>query len=183
MHVYLRDEPIRLEMRTVDPEGLAPQGSDLVAVAFHVTGRDTPSFRALLPSETLAVLAEALREPVRLGLLAEEPEEGAEIQAMVGVAVPVGSLEGGAEDEDAFEDEDEQPSAAAEPWRESVPTWEEEEEEEARTALLAFAPLIRLHRRFPDDFGEELADLLETALAGQTKSVLEARIDRLLGDL
>jgi hypothetical protein len=178
MHVYLRDEPIRLEMRMVDPEGLAPEGSDLVAVAFHVSGRDVPSFRALLPPETLAVLVEALREPVRLGLLAEEPQgEQEEIQAMVGVAVPVSELEGEIEEAD-----EEGASAADEPWRASIPAWEEEEEE-PRTALLAFAPLIRIQRRFPSDFAEELADLLETALAGQTKSVLEARVDRMLGDL
>ena len=52
-----------------------------------------------------------------------------------------------------------------------------------RTALLAFAPLVRLKRKFPHDFGEELADLLETALAGVTRPALEARVDRMLGDL
>ena len=55
MHVYLRDEAVDLEMRMVDPEGLAPDGSDLVAVAFHVRGKEQPSFRALLPPETVAV--------------------------------------------------------------------------------------------------------------------------------
>ena len=49
--------------------------------------------------------------------------------------------------------------------------------------MLAFAPLVRLARRYPDDFGEELADLLESALAGATRPSLEARVDRMLGGL
>ena len=182
MHVYLREESVDLEMRMVDAEGLAPEGSDLLPVAFHVRGKEQPSFRALLPPETVEVLRDALTEPVSLGVLAEEPEDaGAEIQAMVGLAMPIdpGELSetGG-------------PEGPNEAWKSSAPDpdgWRGEGDsggaEPPRTALLAFAPLVRLHRRFPEDFGEELADLLEAALAGATRPALEARVDRMLGDL
>lgn len=181
MHVYLREEPVPLEMREVDPEGLVPEGAELVAVAFFVAGNERPSFRALLPPETVAVLSEATQEPVQLGLLAEEPESpAAEVHAMVGLSVAVsGPLPG-------------EPPAEApdEPWKSpegwSADAWKDEDESEPempRTALLAFAPLVRLKRRFPDDFGAELADLLESAIAGATRPNLEARVDRMLEEL
>lgn len=191
MHVYLRDEPVNLDMREVDAEGMVPDGSDLIPVAFYVRGNQQPSFRALLPVETIEVLEEALEDPVTLGVLAEEPEDqSSEIQAMVGLAIPMG-----ADDVEEDEDEDDGESEAedgAEPWRASVAdaeAWRGEEDEELeegevpRTALLAFAPLVRLKRKFPLDFAEELADLLETALSGETRPALQARVDRMLGDL
>ena len=182
MHVYLREETVDLEMRIVDAGGLVPEGSDLIPVAFHVRGQPHPSFRALLPPDTVAVLQDALTLPVSLGVLAEEPEEpNAEIQAMVGLAMPInpGEMGDGAEE------------SAAEPWKASAPdpeAWRGDDggegpDESPRTALLAFAPLVRLQRKFPNDFGEELADLLEAALAGATRPALEARVDRMLGDL
>ena len=183
MHVYLRDETVDLRMQEVESEGLVPDGADLLPMAFYVRGNEQPSFRALLPSDTIEVLREALEEPVVLGVLAEEPEDpGSEIHAMVGLAIPVG------DDEEVEEKEE----PAAEPWRASVGDPEGwrggdpaagEEPASPRTALLAFAPLIRLQRKFPYDFGEELADLLEAALSGATRSALEARIDRMLEDL
>ena len=189
MHVYLRDEPIALRMEQVDGQGLIPEGAELVPVAFYAQTNDHPSFRALLPPETVEVLREALTEPVTLGVLAEEPEDpDGEIQAMVGLTVPVSDL--GGLTPDAEEHDEEEPS---EPWRSSAgdpEAWrgqeepEEEEEGEApRAALLAFAPLVRLRRKFPYDFAEELADLLEAALSGSTRPALEARIDRMLGDI
>ena len=185
MHVYLRDEPVDLQMQEIDAEGLVPEGSELVPVAFRVRGNETPSFRALLPPETVTVLREALVEPVTLGVLAEEPEDPeAEIRAMVGLAVPVSDL-GPEEREEGPEEPWKASVGDAEAWR-GESEWEEGAEEEGelpRTALLAFAPLVRLQRRFPLDFGEELADLLEAALAGITRPALEARVDRMLGDL
>lgn len=183
MHVFLRDEMVDLQMQEIEAEGMVPEGSDLIPVAFRVRGNESPSFRALLPPETVVVLREALLEPVTLGVLAEEPEDpGAEIRAMVGLAVPVGEAEGAEEREEPDE-----------PWKASLGDsegWRDGDDEEAgaepevpRTALLAFAPLVRLQRRYPEDFGEELADLLETALAGVTRPVLEARVDRFLEDL
>lgn len=75
----------------------------------------------------------------------------------------------------------------AEPWSADPDAWKgdvgEAEEEGERTVLLAFAPLVRLRRKFPEDFGEELADLLESALAGDTRPNLEARVDDMLGGL
>ena len=184
MHVYLRDEPVELELREVDHEGLLPEQAELIPVAFYADGNDRPSFRALLPPETLAILEEALQTPVQLGLLAEEPEElTAEIHAMVGLSIPVDQLPEGistdGEEEPAHDEELEpwQSAPAADAWR-GVGT---EPEEAPRTVMLAFAPLVRLTRRFPDDFGEELADLLESALSGATKPSLEARVDRMLG--
>ena len=187
MHVYLRDKQVTLRMESVDAQGLVPGDSDLLPMAFFAEGNDQPSFRALLPPDTVQILREALESPVTLGVLAEEPEEqGEEIRAMVGLAVP---LSEGQLPESEGDDEE------SEPWRESLgasEAWrgEEETEEESfeggetpRTALLAFAPLVRLKRRFPEDFGEELADLLESALSGSTRPALEARVDRLLDDL
>ncbi len=184
MHVYLRDEPVELELREVDHEGLLPEEAELIPVAFYADGNDRPSFRALLPPETLAILEEALQTPVQLGLLAEEPEEAtAEIHAMVGLSIPVDQLPEGisteGEEEAGHEEE-------LEPWQSapSADAWRgegAEPDEAPRTVMLAFAPLVRLTRRFPDDFGEELADLLESALSGATKPSLEARVDRMLG--
>jgi hypothetical protein len=192
MHVYLRDEPVELAMQQVDAEGLAPDGTELVPIAFYVRGKEHPSFRALLPPDTIDVLREALDQPVTLGVLAEEPEDAtAEIRAMVGLAVPVADVE---DDEDEELEEmaiGEQPD---EPWRASVgdpEAWRGqggvdvpgEDPDAPRTALLAFAPLVRVRRKFPHDFAEELADLLETALSGVTRPALQARVDRLLDDL
>ena len=181
MHAYIRDEPITLAMRTTDTEGLVPDDSGLIAVAFHAGSNPRPSFRALLPPETLATLELAFREPVRLGVLAEEPETpDAEIHAMVGLEIPADSLPEAAQPEQ--EDDSSEPWSSSSPdaWRGDVHT---DDASSPRTVLLAFAPLVRLHRKHPDDFGEELADLLESALAGDTRPVLQARVDRLLGDL
>jgi hypothetical protein len=178
MFVYLREDPVRMEVRNVDADGLIPADSELVAVAFYVNGNELPSFRSLLPSETITSLKQAAAALVRLGLMAEEPENSAaELHAMVGMAIPVIGSAGEAGEE------------RSEPWRAQDPdVWKGDEEEEAgggmpHLALLTFAPLVRLTRKFPFDLGEELADLLESALAGSTRPALEARVDRMLGDL
>lgn len=177
MHVYLRDEAVELEMREVDTEGLVPEEGALVAVGFWVVGNERPSFRALLPPETLEVLTTAVAEPVRLGVLAEEPDEaGEEIHAMVGLTLPA----------DAVQRTDDEERDGGEPWQTTpADAWkgEDADDEADRTVLLAFAPLVRLERRFPDSFGEELADLLESALSGATRPALQARVDRMLGDI
>lgn len=182
MHVYLKEEPVDLEIREVDPEGLVPEDSDLIPVAFYVAGNERPSFRAILPPQTVAVLEEATLAPVRLGLLAEEPEDAGEIHAMVGLSVTMHGDEG-----DAHEEEE---GPSPEPWSSNPDAWRGEADEDGdddeggeRTVLLAFAPLVRLRRKYPDDFAEELADLLETALAGETKPSLEARVDDMLGGI
>lgn len=179
MHVYLREEPIELEIREVEPEGIVPEDSELIPVAFYVAGNERPSFRAILPPQTVAVLEEATLEPVRLGLLAEEPESaGEEVHAMVGLSI---TMEGDPEGMEAGEE------GGAEPWSADPDAWrgegEDAGEDGERTVLLAFAPLVRLRRKFPEDFGEELADLLESALAGDTRPNLEARVDDMLGGL
>jgi hypothetical protein len=178
MHAYIRDELVSLSIRQTDTEGLAPEDSGLTAVAFHTPDNPRPSFRALLPPETLATLERAFLEPVRLGVLAEEPETpDAEIHAMVGLELPADSIETGADREE---------ESSAEPWSTSSDAWRgdvHDGEDTPRTVLLAFAPLVRLRRKHPEDFGEELADLLESALAGDTRPVLQARVDRLLEDL
>jgi len=178
MHVYLRDEQVRLRMEEVDAEGLTPAGSDLRPVAFFADENENPSFRALLPPDTLDALRDAISAPVTLGVLAEEPENVEdEIRAMVGLAVPI---PGGQEEE--TEDEPWRASAgSSEAWRGEDA--EDSSEDAARTALLAFAPLVRFKRRYPTDFGEELADLLESALSGATRPVLQARVDRMLDEI
>lgn len=184
MHVYIREEPVALSMREVDAEGLVPEATELVPMAFYVDRNDRPSFRAMLPLETLSLLRQTLRGPVQLGLLAEEPEspEG-EIKAMVGISIPVHSLPDGMVPEELDDEEDDD----AEPWRSSAnydgwrgDEWEDDDDAQ-RTVLLAFAPLVRITRRCPDDFGEELVDLLESAIAGATRPSLEARVDKMLG--
>jgi hypothetical protein len=185
MHVFLRAEPVQLRMVPADAQGLVPEGSDLVPMAFYVNGNDQPSFRSLLPPETEATLGKALSGPVILGVLAEEPDDpSVEVRAMIGIAVPMRT------DLPVSEDDQED-----EPWRASagdVDAWRGETSSAppsgpdgfpAHTALLAFAPLVRLQRKFPLDFAQELADLLETALAGATRPALEARVDRMLEDL
>ncbi|MDB4951473.1 MAG: hypothetical protein JWM27_4122 [Gemmatimonadetes bacterium] len=186
MQVYLKEEPVALEMREVDAEGLVEDEAGLVPVAFFVTGNQKPSFRALLPPETLVMLEEATQKPVMLGLLAEEPEDPAgEVRAMVGLSLSPGDMP----DTLVVEDEDDDDEDSSEPWTSAdADAWKSEgdddrEEGGGRTVLLAFAPLVRLARKFPNDFSEELADLLESALAGDTKPNLQARIDRMLGDL
>lgn len=187
MHVYLREEPVNLRMEAVDSQGLVPDDSELLPMAFFAEQNPQPSFRALLPLETVEVLRQALGAPVVLGVLAEEPDDaGDEIQAMVGLAMPI--PEGQITDSDLDGGDDD-----AEPWRASADSseaWRGDADEDEfddddgmpRTALLAFAPLVRLARRFPEDFANELADLLESALAGATRPALEARVDRMLGE-
>lgn len=182
MHVYLRDEPVDLEMREVEPEGLLSDDSALIPVAFYADGNENPSFRAFLPPETIVILHQVIRGPVRLGLMAEEPEDpDKEIQAMVGLTIPVEALPPGMVAE-AEESEQE-----LEPWQTGggVESWKgddaDEDDDRPRTVMLAFAPLVRIKRRHPGDFAEELADLLESAIAGATKPSLEARVERMLG--
>jgi len=190
MHVYLREDLVELEMREVDAEGLIDEESDLIPVAFYVLGNERPSFRALLPASTVAVLEEATLEPVRLGVLAEEPEApGGEIRAMVGLSMPYQ----GEPDEDGPGAAGEEREGPDEPWKVSAgdpEAWrgdrdgeDDDDSAEGRTLLLAFAPLVRLKRKFPHDFAEELADLLESALAGDTKPSLQARVDQMLDGL
>lgn len=184
MHVYLREEPVALEMKEVEAEGLVSADSGLIPMAFFAEGNDRPSFRAFLPPETVNILHQVITGPVRLGLMAEEPEDPSqEIQAMVGLTIPVESLPEGMVPNEL---EDAEPNL--EPWQQGGEAWhadawkeEDEDDDTPRTILLAFAPLVRIARRRPDDFGEELADLLESALAGSTKPSLEARVDRMLG--
>jgi hypothetical protein len=190
MHVYLREEPVDLEMREVEPEGLIADDSALIPVAFYADGNASPSFRAFLPPETIVILHQVIRGPVRLGLMAEEPEDPAsEVQAMVGLTIPIEHLPPGmaAEAQEEFGGEDERlepwqtSSAGMEPWKGAGDDEEDEDDDRPRTIMLAFAPLVRIQRRRPDDFAEELADLLESALAGATKPSLEARVERMLG--
>ena len=185
MHVYLRDEPVDLEMREVESEGLLTDDSQLIPVAFFADGNASPSFRAFLPPETIVILHQVIRGPVRLGLMAEEPEDpGQEIQAMVGLTVPIENLPPGM----AAEVEEDDEADDTEPWKAgqsfSSEAWRGDDagdDDRPRTIMLAFAPLVRIKRRHPQDFAEELADLLESALAGATKPSLEARVERMLG--
>ncbi|HYH81489.1 MAG TPA: hypothetical protein VEX86_16920 [Longimicrobium sp.] len=182
MHVYIREEPVELVMREVDAEGLVPTDAELVPMAFYVDGNERASFRAMLPSDTLTLLRQTLRDPVQLGLLAEEPEDpSAEVKAMVGISIPVHSLPDGMVPEEMEDEEDDEPwksSANYEGWRDEGYGDEGGDE---RTVLLAFAPLVRISRRKPDDFGEELVDLLESAISGATLPSLEARVNKMLG--
>ena len=105
---------------------------------------------------------------------------------MVGLTVPIEHLPPGMAAEVQEEDDDEESSG--EPWKAgsfSSEAWRgddaEDDEDRPRTIMLAFAPLVRVQRRHPADFAEELADLLESALSGATKPSLEARVERMLG--
>jgi len=74
MHVYLREEPVDLQMKEVEAEGLVAPDSGLIPMAFFSRLNETPSFRAFLPPETVNILHQVITGPVRLGLMAEEPE-------------------------------------------------------------------------------------------------------------
>lgn len=173
VHVYLRDEPVRLRMERTSDEGLRPEGAeDLVPVAFFANENDRPSFRAMLPPATVRTLAELLRQPVRLAVLAAEPASPEEeLQAMVGLALPGRAM-----------------AEERAPWETDPDAWkrgaaEEGDAEAEALSVLAFAPLVRLERKFPHDLGQELMDLLECALAGSTRPVLEARVEKFLSEL
>ncbi|MDR0787084.1 MAG: hypothetical protein LBG44_04365 [Gemmatimonadota bacterium] len=186
MHVYLKEDEVRLRMEQVDGEGLVPDDSDLLPMAFFAEENLRPSFRAFLSRETVNALQEMLNIPVLLGVLAEEPEqESDEVHAMVGLAVPVDRQQL-AEQLNGEEEED------TEPWRDgsgSDDAWRGDDEpgdpesDPPATALFTFAPLVRLKRVHPENFAEELADLLESALAGSTRPANEARVDRFLEGL
>ena len=188
MHVYIREEPVALEMREVDAEGMVPEGAEVVPVAFFIDGNERPSFRAMLPPDTMSLLRQTISGPVQIGLLAEEPDDPqAEIQAMVGVTIPVHSLPDGMvpeemDEEEADDDEPWKSSANYDGWRGDADAWKDEayDDDPGRTVLLAFAPLVRVTRRY-DDFGEELVDLLESAIVGATRPAMEARVDKMLG--
>src|SRR5688500_7068613 len=151
MHVYLREDPVDLEMREVEPEGLAAPESGLIPIAFYADGNPNPSFRAFLPPETLGILQQVIRGPVRLGLVAEAQEkEGEEIQAMVGLTIPVDRLPKGMisqeeldEDKEAWQGEGNSDAWRGEDWT------PDDDDDQPRTILLAFAPLVRLQRRHP----------------------------------
>ena len=182
MHVYLRDEPVDLEMREVEPEGLLSEDSSLIPVAFYADGNESPSFRAFLPPETIVILHQVIRGPVKLGLMAEEPEDASqEVQAMVGLTIPIEALPPGLAAEADYAEHEHEPwkdGGGGEGWRGDDA---DEDDDRPRTVMLAFAPLVRIKRRHPTDFAEELADLLESALSGATKPSLEARVERMLG--
>lgn len=192
MHVYMRDQFVDLAMKEVEAEGLIATDSGLIPMAFYADGNERPSFRAFLPADTVTMLQQVLNGPVQLGLMADEPEDpAAEIQAMVGLMIPVDRLPegmspgeaestGGGGDEPDLEPWQQSGAWQADAWKEGDAD-EDDDEEGGRTILLAFAPLVRIARKHPGDFAEELADLLESALAGATKPSLEARVDRMLG--
>jgi hypothetical protein len=101
---------------------------------------------------------------------------------MVGISIPVQKLPDGMVPEDMEDDEEEEPwksSANYDAWRGEDAADDDADSE--RTVLLAFAPLVRVSRRRPDDFAEELMDLLETAITGATLPSLEARVNKMLG--
>ena len=184
-------EPVMIVVSNLeDPR--APENS---ALAAYIDGRMIA--RSAMPPEAIARLLELrlFEEPVPLGLFAYEDAPG--LQCRLFALVPRTALEGDSHD--------------AEPWKESVPSFEssltddddEEEEDEDgeegdeeededddesapfETILLGHIVRFEKDRRHPEDLAAEAVDILQRIIHG-AESLEDAdrkAIDDLLGSL
>jgi hypothetical protein len=181
-------EPIPIVVDRLD-DSRAPEAS---ALAAYIDGRLIA--RSAMPPEAIARLLDLnlFDEPVPLGLFAYEEEPG--LQCRLFALVPRTALEG--------------ETHAAEPWKESVPSFEamasqdddepedddeddgidDDDEEEAvpfETILLGHIVRFNRDRRHPDDLAAEAVDILQRIIHG-AESLEDAdrkAIDDLLGSL
>jgi hypothetical protein len=182
-------EPVMIVVSNLeDPR--APENS---ALAAYIDGRMIA--RSAMPPEAIARLLELrlFEEPVPLGLFAYEDAPG--LQCRLFALVPRTALEGDSHD--------------AEPWKESVPSFEssltdddDDEEEEGdegddeededddesapfETILLGHIVRFEKDRRHPEDLAAEAVDILQRIIHG-AESLEDAdrkAIDDLLGSL
>ncbi|NUQ21959.1 MAG: hypothetical protein HOQ09_13505 [Gemmatimonadaceae bacterium] len=153
------------------PDDRAPDG---VCLASRIDGRLVA--RCAMPGESIErlVALKLFEEPVLVGLLAFEGEPG--IQGRLVALVPASRLtEGGEEDE---------------PWKASVPSFEEEQreanEEGGGLAAILLGHIVRFDRdrKHPEDLAQEAVDILQRVVAGAPMSDAAAKaIDDLLDSL
>jgi hypothetical protein len=114
-------------------------------------------------------LTQLFAEPVPL--LFQAGLGGPGIQGTLFAVVPAGPIEDSTDEE-------------AEPWAASVPRYEDAiGEPEQLQVLFPLGILVRVagDRKFPADLAREAADLLQTALKGETHEVIDRVLDDLLG--
>lgn len=178
-------EPVTVSITQLDD----PRAPDSSALAAYIDGRMVA--RSAMPAEAIARLMDLrlFDEPVPLGLFAYEEAPG--LQCRLFALVPRSLLESDVHD--------------AEPWKESVPSYEstlgnedededddEDDDEEgdddeapSETILLGHIVRFAKDRRHPDDLAAEAVDILQRIIHG-AESLEDAdrkAIDDLLGSL
>ena len=138
------------------PDDRAPDG---VCLAARIDGRLVA--RCAMPGESIErlVALKLFEEPVLVGLLAFEGEPG--IQGRLVALVPAARLTEGSEPD--------------EPWKASVPSFEEaergsdsEEGDGAGLAAILLGHIVRFSsdRKHPEDLAQEAVDILQRVVAG-----------------
>jgi hypothetical protein len=131
--------------------------------------------RSIIPPEALDELAnhEVFDDPVRLGLAAVEQDPG--LQCRLYALLPASKLT----------ENDDEPN---EPWAESVPRFEDAQQEEQDADEEGLVPILLGHivrferdRRHPENLAAEAADVLQTLLS-EERPVSEI-VDKILDDL
>jgi hypothetical protein len=155
------------------PDERAPDG---VCLASRIDGRLVA--RCAMPGESIErlVALKLFEEPVLVGLLAFEGEPG--IQGRLVALVPAARLtENGEESEN-------------EPWKASVPSFEEEEgggdDDAAGLAAILLGHIVRFDRdrKHPEDLAQEAVDILQRVVQGAPMTDAAAKaIDDLLDSL
>jgi hypothetical protein len=165
-------EPIRLSVsRLEDPR--APESS---ALAAYIDGRLVA--RCAMPPEAIErlVALKLFEEPLPIGLFAYEESPG--LQCRLFALVPRDALEEAAHEH--------------EPWKASVPSYEESENEEDHgpahpyeTILLGHIVRFAKDRRHPDDLAAEAVDILQKIIGGgdELRDADKRAIDDLLDSL
>ena len=137
------------------PDERAPDG---VCLAARIDGRLVA--RCAMPGESIErlVALKLFEEPVLVGLLAFEGEPG--IQGRLVALVPAARLTEGSE--------------ADEPWKASVPSFEDSEDGEGEEgdgsglAAILLGHIVRFSsdRKHPEDLAQEAVDILQRVVAG-----------------
>lgn len=136
------------------PDDRAPDG---VCLAARIDGRLVA--RCAMPGESIErlVALKLFEEPVLVGLLAFEGEPG--IQGRLVALVPAARLTEGSEPD--------------EPWKASVPSFEDAERESggedgAGLAAILLGHIVRFSsdRKHPEDLAQEAVDILQRVVAG-----------------
>ena len=137
--------------------------------------------RCAIPTEALDRLLELnlFSAPVPLALLAAEQSPG--LQCRLCALIPASLLEEGGEESDA-----------AEPWKGSVPSYEQSleseqgDENEPELVAILLGNIVRFagDRKHPDDLAREAADVLQKIVTGEPLREADARaVDELLDSL
>jgi len=165
--VMVSTTPIPLTVRVIDDDRVPPGET-----GFGAYLADRLVARNALPSELIdrLPLAALFADPVPLVFQVGLGIPG--IRGTLFALVPFGPMQAAVEPE--------------EPWAASVPKFEAEAAAEtgaAEPVLFPLGILVRTarDRKFPGDLPREAADLLRTALSGETHEVVDRVLDDLLG--